>query len=113
MGQGNVNAGVASVRRAEGFVAGATPLLTGTLSSHPSNRTVYSGLKLPRTQSDTHGSAWYGNGVVGEGRMGWLGEKVGGVRKNGEWERRGRMKHEVVKKKTWDGGEIRGWDKVL
>ena len=88
-GQGNVNAGVASVRRAEGFVAGATPLLTGTLSSHPSNRTVYSGLKLPRTQYDTHGSAWYGNGVVGEGRMGWLGEKVGGVRKNGEWERKG------------------------
>ena len=67
MGQGNVNARVASVRRAEGFVAGATPLLTGTLSGHPSNRTVYSGLKLPRTQFITRGSARCGNGGGGWG----------------------------------------------
>ena len=38
-----MDAGVVTGRRAEGFVAGATPLLTGTLSGHPSNRTVYSG----------------------------------------------------------------------
>jgi hypothetical protein len=47
MVQGIVNAGVVTVRRAEGFVAGATPLLTGTLPGHPSNRTVYSGEKAP------------------------------------------------------------------
>ena len=41
------------------------------------------------------------------------GDKVGGVRKNGEWVRWGRMRHEVVKKKAWDGGEIRGWGKGL
>ena len=53
-----VNGGVMMIRHAEGFVAGATPLLTGTLSGHPSNRTVYSGLKPPpRTQFYTHGSA--------------------------------------------------------
>ena len=62
------------IRHAEGFVAGATPLLTGTLSGHPSNRTVYSGYKAPRTQFNTNGSAW--NGIGGC----W-------VRKNGEWER--------------------------
>ena len=62
------------IRHAEGFVAGATPLLTGTLSGHPSNRTVYSGLKLPAlssTQTGAHG-------------MGPGGSRV---RKNGEWER--------------------------
>ena len=62
-----MDAGVVTVRRAEGFVAGATPLLTGTLSGHPSNRTMYSGLKLPRTQFITHGSAQYGNGGGGGG----------------------------------------------
>ena len=41
--------------------------------------------------------------------MDWGGEMVGGVRKNGEWERRGRMEHEVVKTKAWDGGERREW----
>ena len=66
MGQGIVNAGVVAVRRAEGFVAGATPLLTGTLSGHPSNRTVYSGLKPPPALSSTHteahstGTEWVG-----------------------------------------------------
>ena len=79
MGQGNVNAGVASVRRAEGFVAGATPLLTGTLSSHPSNRTVYSGLKPPphsvrhtRKRMVWERSSWGGkDGLVrGKGRWG-------------------------------------------
>ena len=40
---GEIRGCVVTVRRAEGFVAGATPLLTGTLSGHPSNRTVYSG----------------------------------------------------------------------
>ena len=84
MGQGNVNAGVASVRRAEGFVAGATPLLTGTLSGHPSNRTVYSGLKHRRTQFITHGSAWHGKGG-------------GGVKRNGRWWRWGRKKYEGVR----------------
>jgi hypothetical protein len=41
------------------------------------------------------------------------GDKVGGVRKNGEWVRWGRMRHEVVNKKAWDGGKIRGWGKGL
>ena len=28
---------------AVGIIGGATPLLTGTLTGHPSNRTIYSG----------------------------------------------------------------------
>ena len=35
-------------------------------------------------------------------------DKSSGVRKSGEWERWVRMKHEVVKKKAWDGGGQRG-----
>ena len=35
--------GVVTRLHAVGFIAGATPLLTGTLAGHPSNRTMYSG----------------------------------------------------------------------
>ena len=65
-----------TVRRAEGFVAGATPLLTGTLSGHPSNRTVYSGLNIPRTQFITHGSSQYRNGGGRGGSLDWGGAIV-------------------------------------
>ena len=60
-----MDAGVVTVRRAEGFVAGATPLLTGTLSGHPSNRTVYSGYKLPALSSGQTGAHGMGSGAVG------------------------------------------------
>ena len=70
-----MDAGVVTVRRAKGFVAGATPLLTGTLSGHPSNRTMYSGLKLPRTQFITHGSARHGYGGGGWGAWTWEGTR--------------------------------------
>jgi hypothetical protein len=45
--------------------------------------------------------------------MDWWGIKVNTVGKNGEWEKCGRMKHEVVETKTWDGREKRGWGKGL
>jgi len=35
--------GIVTKIHAVGIIGGATPLLTGTLSDHPSNRTIYSG----------------------------------------------------------------------
>jgi hypothetical protein len=38
-----VEEGIVTRLHAVGFIAGATPLLTGTLAGHPSNRTMHSG----------------------------------------------------------------------
>jgi len=44
-GEDDIVGGKGSVTKihAVGIIGGATPLLTGTLSDHPSNRTIYSG----------------------------------------------------------------------